>query len=402
MANSNLRTLLVDDDELLLDLMSANVKDYGVGEVMIATNGAQALSMLVGGQHFDVILTDLNMPQMDGIELMRHLAQLRYTGGIILLTGEDVKVLQTANKLAEAHRLRLLGVLQKPVSRAALGALLSQVEQTATDMSPPNLDPGISSDDLSTAIRGGQIFPYFQPRVSVSDRRVVGVEALARWWHPGKGMIMPSFFIPLAEQAGLISELSQVMLKAAIEQLGTWRVNGLKLKLSVNVTTDDLRDISLPDRLIAWCRAANVSPSDITLELTETQLMSKLERTLDTLIRLRLKGVSLAVDDFGTGYSNLGQIKRAPFSELKIDRSFVNDGVQDEEGRTILSATIVMGRQLGLTVVAEGVESEAEWDAVCSMGADEVQGYWVAAPMPAADLPRWVVEWSRESTHCSA
>jgi EAL domain-containing protein (putative c-di-GMP-specific phosphodiesterase class I) len=125
--------------------------------------------------------------------------------------------------------------------------------------------------------------------------------------------------------------------------------------------------------------------------------MSKLERTLDTLIRLRLKGVNLAIDDFGTGYSNLGQIKRAPFSELKIDRSFVHDALLDDEGYTILHASIVMGSQLGLTVVAEGVESEAEWDAVCSLGADEVQGYWVAAPMPAEDLPLWVDEWNRQS-----
>jgi EAL domain-containing protein (putative c-di-GMP-specific phosphodiesterase class I) len=400
MESLKLRIMLVDDDEFLLDLMSANLNDYGVGEVLMATNGAQVLSKLAGGQHFDVILTDLNMPQMDGIELMRHLAELRYRGGIILLTGEDAKLLHTANTLAEAHRLRLLGVLQKPVSRSALAELLGQVEETATKESSDIHDPGISPDDLATAIHQSQIFPYFQPRISVSDRCVVGVETLARWLHPSKGMIMPRLFIPLAEQAGLIRELSQVILKAAIEQLGVWHASGLSLNLSVNVTADDLCDITLPDRLVTWCRAAGVSPSDVTLELTESQLMSKLERTLDTLIRLRLKGVKLAIDDFGTGYSNLGQIKRAPFSELKIDRSFVQDGVRDEQGRTILNASIVMGRQLGLNVVAEGVETEAEWDAVCSMGADEVQGYWIAAPMPAADLPQWVVDWNRPSKSC--
>jgi EAL domain-containing protein (putative c-di-GMP-specific phosphodiesterase class I) len=358
--------------------------------------------MLASGQEFDVILTDLNMPQMDGIELMRHLAERQYGGGIVLLTGEHSKVLQSANMLAKAHQLRLLGVLQKPFSLGLLGALLGDAGR-ATDIVPAIEDQlSLSMEELATGIREGQILPYFQPRVSTQSGRVIGVEALARWWHPEKGMVMPGVFIPLAEQSGLIGELSQVIIKAAIARIGEWRAQGLCLRLSANVTADDLLDIEVPDRLSAWCEAAGVPPTEITLELTESQLMSKLERTLDTLIRLRLKGVNLAIDDFGTGYSNLGQIKRAPFSELKIDRSFVCDGVKDDEGRAILQASIAMGKQLGLAVVAEGVETEAEWDAVRLMGADEVQGYWISAPMPAREVPGWIDEWLTHSVPSEA
>lgn len=390
--------LLVDDDEFLLDLMSASLRQFGAGHVDTAANGNKVLSLLRSGEHYDVILTDLNMPEMDGIELMRHLAERKYLGAIVLLTGEHSKVLQTANMLAKAHQLRLLGVLQKPFSLAALGKLLGTADQ-CSDLVPAIMDPpSISKEELEKAIRSGQIFPYFQSRVRMWDERIVGVEALARWWHPEKGMIMPGTFIPLAEQTSLICELSHAVIKSAIAQIGTWRSEGLHLRLSANITADDLLDIELPDRLSAWCKAAKVPLADITLEVTETQLMSRLERTLDTLVRLRLKGMNLAVDDFGTGYSNLGQIKRAPFSELKIDRSFVRDGVKDEEGRAILQASFVMGRQLGLGLVAEGVESEVEWDTVRQLGADEAQGYWISAPMPAREPPGWIDEWTKDAT----
>ncbi|MEW8322590.1 MAG: EAL domain-containing response regulator [Candidatus Thiodiazotropha taylori] len=393
MSLDELSLLIVDDDELLLKLMSASLQDFGARQVATTGNGHDVLARLAGGEHFDVILIDLNMPEMDGIELMRHLAERQYPGGVILLTGEHLKVLRAADALAEAHDLRLLGVLQKPFSRAALRTFLEGAGYAGEEASPQNEPPAVTADELAAALRDGQIVPYFQPRAATSGRQVVGVEALARWWHPHKGLINPGVFIPLAERSGLIRELGQVMLKAAVEQVGAWCEAGLDLKVSVNVAVEDLVDVQLPDRLATWLRAAGVHPSRLVLELTESQLMDNLRLTLDTLIRLRLKGITLAVDDFGTGYSNLGQIKRAPFSELKIDRAFVSDGTVDPEGRAILEASILMGKHLGLTVVAEGVETQAEWEVVSAIGADEVQGYLVAKPMPGHEIPAWVGHW---------
>ena len=398
MSFSCLRILLVDDDEFLLSVMLSSLTEIGVGEVVTATNGARVLSLLEQGEVFDVILTDLNMPEMDGIELMRHLSKRAYPGDIVLLTAEHPKVLQTAHSLAKAHSLRLLGVLQKPFSRDSLVAILGNVEYL--EVNKPAIStqqPEVTVDELEAAIQGGQLVPYFQPRIRITDRSVVGMEALARWQHPQKGLIMPRVFIPLAEKSGLIEALSHLMLKASIEQLGVWQARGIELKISANVTAGDMVNIGLPDRIYQWCQEACVTPSSIVLELTESQLMKNVELTLDTLIRLRLKGMTLAVDDFGTGYSNLGQIKRAPFSELKIDRSFVREGACDDEGKAILHASIQLGKQLGLTVVAEGVETAAEWEAVSSYGADEVQGYLVAAPMPAHDVPAWIDEWGRDA-----
>ena len=396
----NLRILLVDDDEFMLTLMSAGLDGLGVSDVVTATNGMQALALLEADGRFDAIFTDLNMPEMDGIELMRHLAESRYRGGIVLLTGEHPKVLQTADRLAKAHNLHLVGVLQKPFLPDTLKAVLEKVQATKVDEEKsitPEASPEVSADELATAIAEGQIIPWYQPQIRISDRQVVGMEALARWQHPRNGMVMPGVFIPLAERSGLIKALSQHMLKAAIGQLGEWRTQGFDFKLSVNVTAEDVLDVGLPDQLAEWCRDADIPASSVVLEITEGQLMRNTRLALDTLIRLRLKGLSLAIDDFGTGYSNLRQIKRAPFGELKIDRSLVTEGVVDDEGRAILQASIQLGRQLGLTVVAEGVETQAQWDAVSRYGADEVQGYLAAAPMPARDLPAWLAGWYQQS-----
>jgi len=389
----SLSILLVDDDDFLLGLMSSSLKGFGVRCVATASNGAQVLSMLESGEQFDVILSDLNMPEMDGIELMRHLADRRYLGGVILLTGEHPKILQTAYSLAQAHNLRLLGVLQKPLARDEILQMLNDFAVDTGVFNVINRGPEISVQELREGIAKGQIIPHFQPRVEIATHRVVGVETLARWQHPDKGLIMPGAFIPLAERHGLILELSEAMLLSTIKQGAAWLADGLDLKLAINVTAEDMEDISIPDRLADIAQTYELPMSNLVLELTESQLMEKLNLTLDTLIRLRLKGITLAVDDFGTGYSNLGQIKRAPFSELKIDRQFVSEGVRDEEGRAILEASILMGGKLGLTVVAEGVETDEEWALVQALGAHEVQGYLIARPMPAELVPAWISEW---------
>jgi EAL domain-containing protein (putative c-di-GMP-specific phosphodiesterase class I) len=204
---------------------------------------------------------------------------------------------------------------------------------------------------------------------------------------------MPKTFIPMAEKSGVISDLCNAMLHSVIKQGAVWFDSGLDLKLAINVTAEDMEDVNFPDYLADMAHSYGFPLSNIVLELTESQLMDKLHLTLDTLIRLRLKGVTLAVDDFGTGYSNLGQIKRAPFGELKIDRSFVREGLRDDEGRAILEASILMGKKLGLTVVTEGIEKNDEYEIVSALGAHEVQGYLISTPMAADEVPAWIDRW---------
>jgi EAL domain-containing protein (putative c-di-GMP-specific phosphodiesterase class I) len=390
---NSLNIILVDDDEFLVELMTVSLGRLGLQNVETTTCGADLVSMLEAGKSFDVILIDLNMPGMDGIELMRHLAYRRYSGGIIILTGEHPKILQTANSLARAHKLRLLGFLQKPFEQQDVVNLLNNFASVNDNAETTTPDPVVSALELHEGIEKGQIIPFFQPRVEISTHKIVGIEALARWQHPNKGLIMPNTFIPLAEENGMIAELGNAMLDCSIKQGAVWLADGLELKLAINVTAIEMEDISFPDRLTSLAKTHGFPLTYLVLELTESHLMENMHLTLDTLIRLRLKNVTLSVDDFGTGYSNLGKIKRAPFSELKIDRSFIQEGVKDEEGRVILEASILMGKKLGLTVVTEGIETFEEWDMASALGADEVQGFLVAKPMPAKEVPEWVDHW---------
>jgi EAL domain-containing protein (putative c-di-GMP-specific phosphodiesterase class I)/AmiR/NasT family two-component response regulator len=390
---SSLRIILVDDDEFLVELMTVSLARLGLQNVETTSRGTEVLAMLESGKLYDVILIDLNMPEMDGIELMRHLAERKYSGGIIILTGEHPKILQTANSLAKAHNLRLLGFLQKPFEQMEVLELLNSFASDTYNAEIMTSDPVLSALELHEGIENGQIVPYFQPRVEISSHRIVGIEALARWQHPDKGLIMPKTFLPIAEHNGIIAELGNAMLHCVIRQGAEWLADGLDLKLAINVASRELEDISFPDRLTSLAKSHGFPLTSLVLELTESHLMENLHLTLDTLIRLRLKNVTLSVDDFGTGYSNLGKIKRAPFSELKIDRSFIQEGVKDEEGQVILEASILMGKKLGLTVVTEGIETFEEWGLVSALGADEVQGYLVAKPMPAEDIPEWIDHW---------
>jgi EAL domain-containing protein (putative c-di-GMP-specific phosphodiesterase class I)/CheY-like chemotaxis protein len=394
---SSLRIILADVDNFLVELMTTSLGMLGLHNIEATCSGEEVLTMLESGMSFDVIIIDLNMPGMDGIELMRHLAERTYQGGIIFLTGEHQKILRIASSLARAHNLRLLGFLQKPFEQKDLQQLLNSLSADSNIAESSSLEPIVSAEELHEGINEGHIIPYYQPRVEIATHRIVGVEALARWKHPTKGLIMPNTFIPLAEQNGMSQDLGNTMLRCAIKQGAVWLAEGLELKIAINVSAEEMEDISIPDRLTSLSQTYGLPLTNLVLELTEVHLMDNLHLTLDALIRLRLKNVTLSIDDFGTGYSNLGKIKRAPFSELKIDRSFIQEGLMDKEGRVILEASILMGKKLGFTVVTEGIETFEEWDMVASLGADEAQGYLVAKPMPADNIPVWIDHWLKMS-----
>lgn len=389
-----LSILVVDDDEFFLKIVKITLLKLGIKNVDVATNGAETLASLAESMgRYDVILSDLNMPHMDGVELLRNLARLRFAGGVVLLTAADLKILKAADALARAHGLHLLGVLSKPLDKDALGQLLETFRFRNTQRAPRKSLP-ITRRQARAAMDEGQFIAHFQPQVEVTTRRMVGMEALARWEHPEHGLIPAGAFISLIEDSGLVSMLTEVMLRDVMRQMSA--LSGLfeVPRVSINVSMDSLMDVDFPDRVQAIADEFKFPLGHLVLEITESQLMGDVAAILDSLIRLRLKGVVLAVDDFGTGYSNLAQLKHAPVSELKIDRSFVTMGCQDEEGHVILETAISMGKKLGMRVIAEGVEDLREWQLVHALGVDEVQGYFVARPMPAAGLASWLKHWN--------
>jgi EAL domain-containing protein (putative c-di-GMP-specific phosphodiesterase class I) len=241
--------------------------------------------------------------------------------------------------------------------------------------------------ELRGAVEGRQLLLHYQPKVSFQTKVVTGTEALVRWQHPQLDR-----FIPAAERTGLMRLISQFVLDSAVGQGGEWNADGLVVNIAVNLSARNLHDAQLADRVRAALDTWKLAPDRLELEITESAVMVDPVHALDVLTRLRDIGVRIAIDDFGTGYTSLGYLKRLPVSQVKIDRSFVMDMTVNENDAAIVRSIINLGHDLGLKVVAEGVEHTAAWDALLALGCDEAQGFLLARPMPAAEFPKWLSE----------
>jgi diguanylate cyclase (GGDEF)-like protein len=250
--------------------------------------------------------------------------------------------------------------------------------------------------DLRHAVEGGELALHYQPKADLGDGRVTGVEALVRWNHPEYGLIAPDDFIPIAEQTGLIRPLTSWVLEEALRQVRDWSGRGMRLGVAVNLSVRSLMDAALPDEVCGVLERAELDPEALTLEITESTIMADPTRAIAILHRLSEHGVALSIDDFGTGYSSLAYLKRLPVNEVKVDRSFVINMARDQDDAVIVRSTVDLARNLGLRVVAEGVEDDVTWERLRSLGCDAVQGYYLARPMPANKLTPWLEEYQGE------
>jgi diguanylate cyclase (GGDEF)-like protein len=243
---------------------------------------------------------------------------------------------------------------------------------------------------LRRALAAGELVVHYQPKADVRSARILGVEALVRWQHPEHGLLGPGEFIPLAETTGLIRPLTSFVLDAALRQCRAWLDAGRELSVAVNLSVRCLLDLTLPDQIARLLEDTAVAPERLVLEITESAIMTDPTRALEILNRLHTLGVQLAIDDFGTGYSSMAYLKSLPVHELKVDRSFVTHLRHSQSDAVIVRSTVDLGHNLGLRVVAEGVEDEATWQELATLGCDTVQGYYLARPMPAAELVAWL------------
>jgi len=246
--------------------------------------------------------------------------------------------------------------------------------------------------ELRQAIDNEQLFLYYQPKISFKTHRVIGLEALVRWQHPEYGFVPPDQFILPAEQTGLIHPLTRWVLKTALSQSQVWRQAGLDLPVSVNLSARNLHDPELRGYLAELFKTTGGTPELLELEITESAIMADPQRALEVITRLRAMGIRFSLDDFGIGYSSLSYLKKLPVDTIKIDKSFVMDMAKDEDDVLIVLSTINLAHNLGLKVVAEGVELGKIWDQLANFGCDAAQGYYMSKPLPVDDLNRWLKE----------
>ena len=370
--------LAIDDEQGFLDIIEKVAKSAGFG--VVATTDQAVFRAALAIQPPRVVLLDLQMPDCDGIELLHALAEAGCRAKVMLMSGFDPRVLSLAHGIGADLGLDMGAPLQKPLRPAELRQLLSKIRSKTFLPDVAALQEALDSDRLEL---------FYQPILTLASGATVGFEALIRWRHPEYGIVMPYQFIPLAEKTDLINPLTDRVLDLAAAQIADWRPLGIDPFVSVNVSAANIV-ADLPDRLVRLCTRHAIPPRQLRLELTETAAMGNPALMLEILTRVRLKGFQLAIDDFGTGYSSLVQLHRLPFTELKIDQSFVRDMSSSAEANLIVGTIISLGHSLHLELIAEGIETEDLMARLVSMGCETGQGYFFNRPMPANEVPAWL------------
>lgn len=378
----NASTLLVVDDEAdICELIKDVAEAQGVETQTASTH--EDFKRLYWSYRPALIFLDLQMPDADGIELLRFLAADGCHAEIVLVSGMDSRVLAAAKRLGASQGLRMGGIVEKPID-------IERVEQVLVRATRPK--ETVTPAELKNAIEQGQLVVHYQPKARFEAAggvwRVDEAEALVRWQDPKRGIVPPGLFIPVAEESGLIVPLTEFVVRQVAGQLGAWDAAGIGVSVAVNLAPQLLTRLQFPDFLAAALAEHAIDHERLTVEITETAAMSTASRVFDVLTRLRVKNFGLSIDDFGTAHSSLVRVHRAPFSELKVDKSFVLDLDENEESEIIVRAIVNLAHNLGLEVCAEGVEREAVAERLHAFGCDKFQGYLLSKPVPAAEFAR--------------
>lgn len=386
------RVLVIDDEPAVCELIETVAESAGFTTASANTRDQIEAALTT---RFDVVVLDLSLVDIDGIEIMGRLSSIRRGLPVILVSGADEVLLSSARRIAEMQKLRVVATLAKPFGIDVLSSALGQARQLAQQMLDPT-GPSLLIDDE-------QLFdPEFlrlayHPKVSAVTGDIVGAEALVRWRHPERGDVVPSMYVALVEQRGRTADLLDAVMSMAAHDRSRHRALASLPDISLNVSVLDLDDDELPRR--ATRILTESAPADgWTFEITETAPISDIAPAVAILTRLRLAGFHLAVDDFGTGTSNYERLLVAPFSELKIDRAMVDRlDPSSAEPDPMVTSGIDVGHSLGMTVVAEGVETVDQFRMLQRLGCDEIQGYLVSKPVPPTELERILDEWASRS-----
>ena len=383
-----MRVLILDDDEAIGRVLAKAATSMGIDAVAVADPHSFAARLQTDPPH--VVILDLQLGVTDGVEQVRMLASGKFAGAIVLMSGFDSRVLASARALSVHLGLNVAGVLEKPLRLASVQDVLKRLQISTDSMTIERLQEAIAYNELTL---------HLQPIVSHRARRLMKMEALVRWMHPVLGMVPPGDFLPLAESdVATIDALTRWVVLAAVKAYRLLAELGISVPVSVNLSPQNLHDLELPEFLETCLTVGGMPAEHLHIEITETTAFGDPAHTMDVLSRLRLKGMSLSIDDFGTGYASLKILRQMPFSEIKIDRSFVSDMTESRDSRAIVKSIADLAANMEMDCVAEGVESEEAAALLEEFGVETMQGFLIARPMPATAIPDWFASW----THTAA
>jgi len=378
----------------LVDLLG----QLGASRVTDVPDGHLALQTLEAGltPAVNVAIVDLALPGMDGLELIRRLGQMQaevHVPARLVVTGaQPADLLFSVETLAQAYGVELLGVIARPVTAAKLKPLLDNYTPLARPPRKPD-GPRFTFQQIGIGLQKRQFEPFFQPKIELATGQVKGLEAFARWRHPEHGVLGPASFMEALEESGRIDFLDWSMIELSVERCRWFQEQGIPVPISLNIAPETLAHPAFVRQIVASLERHKVLPDYITFELPESSVLNTDPDFIERLVRLRMMGFGLAIDDYGTGRSNLQLLARIPFTELKIDRSFVDGASKRRPLGTVLRSCLNLAHSLDRMSVAVGVETRQDWDFLQSLGCTYAQGYHIANPMEATAFPGWLADW---------
>ncbi|ENO8416698.1 EAL domain-containing protein [Vibrio mimicus] len=392
-----MKILIVEDDRIQATSLKLKLRHLGLDEVILAENGFAALE-LCNKVGIDLIFCDIRMPQMDGISLLSQLGEHFPKLGVIILSAVDDAILELTRNMCSLAGFPFVDSLSKPYQMEELQRVIERFQEQARPEISLKQPIVLTCEEVEQAFIHDHIFNYYQPQFDFRSGAIVGVEALVRYEHPTYGMLSPAVFLPLIEQCGLHEKLFLTVLEKAVSALASIDAD---LQLSVNISQCNLQQ-SICDPILAICDKHGFAASKLTLEMTEHEVYNGTTTSLANLARLRMYGVGLSIDDFGTGYASLGQLAKLPFTEMKIDRSFVHDLATNYKHQQLTNMCLLLAQSLGLHCVVEGVENEETWQYLRNLGVDTCQGYYAAKPMPIVQLSELYTKNRRQCLDCQS
>lgn len=382
-----LNILIIDDEPGITALLQALVER--AGHTSNAVNDPREVEAQLNSA-LDLIFLDLNMPHLDGVQVLRLLADKKITAFLVLMSGYDHSVLNTAHELAEAHGLNVFSHINKPFKADEIARILNTVAQSEVKIKPHRTQkiqpPQIAESELRSALKENRIEMHYQPQMDMKMQRILGIESLCRIRTPKNELIYPEAFIPIAEKLGVIHELTLQVVRKVAQECSELLSKYHGMTVSINISTHDLEHLDFPEVLESIFSEYDIEPTVVIVEVTESLLVHELRIGLDILARMRLKGFKVSIDDFGKGASALEHLKHFPATELKIDKEFIQSIHDSDKSYLLVRHTLDLAHQLGLDVVAEGVEDQATADWLVAAGCDIIQGFWLSEPLPQLEL----------------
>jgi EAL domain-containing protein (putative c-di-GMP-specific phosphodiesterase class I)/CheY-like chemotaxis protein len=392
---ASMHFLVAEGEPVQRELLLGMLRHLGAQHITTASDGLSALRLLEIGLQppVNIVLMDLSLPGMDGLEVIRRLAEVDCRAGIIVIGAHSADVLFSVETMAEAYGVDMLGSSPKPLTSARLEELCANYAEPSTAPEPEPDHPEFTFAEVGRGLQAREFDPFFQPKIELETGAVKGLEMFARWRHPQYGVLGPSAFVPVLESVRRIDFLDWSMIEKSVAACRHLHDKGIPISFSINVDPSTLSHPQFIAQITACLERHRILPDYITFEITESSVLTTNPHFLERLLRLRMLGFGLAIDDYGTGRSNLQLLAAIPFSELKIDRSFVDGASRKRAISTVLKSYLGLARSLSRQACAVGVETKRDWDFLQELGCTYAQGYYIASPMPVEDIPGWLDDW---------